>query len=474
MMHHLESQMEAREERMASKLAEREEKMNQREERMNNKLVSMVEKSIKATNATISVNSEPPNQSYTEEDVDQEDADHVSEKETEPAPKRTKPNDSSDEDSDEEDSPEVRQRKRERNEYKRSLATIFQQYPEAQGSTVAPLAVYAASKAMQFEESVERKVTSKLKPAKCLVSQFDKHFKRLFDTCEPIVDPMKHIPGKNAYTQAKKFLLPPSRTRKTDKFEMADKPLELRVDPIPVPPIAKPGRSFTLFNDKIQTAQAGWTDKLCTELNHCEWAQLTTVQLLRKMKTKYAEFSDVVAAIDEIGTVVNLCGNNISRAEETAAALKTNVVLQQRDAFLDNTFKAIPASLTDRARVQPIFDHPHLIGKPIEAMASALTVSQTSLAVTALASRAHTYSRPTPRGGSRGPPRGDNFRQRNFPSQRGQGHTPSPLSNLGRDNTPSPATSRGGYPTGNRGRGRGRGFDRGRGHKSTYQSGQRR
>ena len=90
---------------------------------------------------------------------------------------------------------------------------------------------------------------------------------------------------------------------------------------------------------------------------------MNAIQLLLNMKTKYEEYLDVVTAINEIGKVVNLCGNNISRAEETAAELKTNVVLQQQDYFLEKTLREIPSEMIARARIQPVFAHPRLIGE---------------------------------------------------------------------------------------------------------------
>ena len=148
-------------------------------------------------------------------------------------------------------------------------------------------------------------------------------------------------------------------------------------------------------------AQAGWTDKLCAELIHCEWAQLAAVQSFRNMAKKYESNAEVAGDFSTISSIIDLLGNNLTRAEHSAAALKTNGVLEQRDLFLQNTFKEIPKRLTRLARMQPVLQHPELIGtEPIEAMAKSLKDSKKKLANTVLAKLAEKY-RPTARRNAR-------------------------------------------------------------------------
>ena len=120
------------------------------------------------------------------------------------------------------------------------------------------------------------------------------------------------------------------------------------------------------------------------ELNHCEWAQLATLKLIREMQEEYSEHPEVVEDLTNIGKVVDLAGNNLSRAEESVSALKSNAVLEQRDLFLKQIDRDIPKTLVDLGRIQPIFMHPYLIGAPIEPMAESLKVSHAELASQAL------------------------------------------------------------------------------------------
>ena len=140
--------------------------------------------------------------------------------------------------------------------------------------------------------------------------------------------------------------------------------------------------------------------------------------------------------------------SNVSRAEESAAALKTNAVLKQRDLFLATTFKEVPSRLVKRARIQPVFDQQYLIGsEAMEAMSDSLKITQGQLAATVLErdnKRYHRYKR-----GSRGGQRQDSYKYSrdnsdsfaytsksskvsNYPSKRGS-----------RTNTSSPPSYRG-------------------------------
>ena len=344
----------------------------------------------------------------------------------------------------ESDVSEVSREKKLKADYISSLRYIFKVCPEAQGSETAPPPVTAARNALQYATPKPRKQFTKIKSAPCLVSQFEKHHRKLFDTRSEVTDPMKNVFGRQALVTKNQFIKTSSGTQ---KFHIADDPFALRPDHVPVP-------------EKYQYAQANWVDKLCTELNYCEWAQLATVKLLRGMKGKYGEFPQIVSDIDDIGKIMNLTGSNLSKAEESAAALKTNVVLEQRDRFLKETYNEIPKNLKELSRIQPIFGHPELIGKPIAAMAKTLVTSQTQLAVQALKK----FSQAVPRGGSSY--RSSKPRDKSTGDRRPNSSTFVPSKSTV---TPSVTTApRGGHSSSSRGRGFSNRGGRGRGNSKPY------
>jgi len=67
------------------------------------------------------------------------------------------------------------------------------------------------------------------------------------------------------------------------------------------------------------------------ELNHCEWAQHTAVTIMSGLLAKDSRKglpAEVERDLAALSSTLDLMGNNLSRAEESAAALRSNQVLQ--------------------------------------------------------------------------------------------------------------------------------------------------
>ena len=266
--------------------------------------------------------------------------------------------------------------------YKRSLRRIFIQFPQSQGEQrVIPNNVTAAN-AMRIGNKVVSNKSYRLNPAPSLVANFDSHHRRLFDSGAK-TPTNEDTPGSQAFTSKNKFLLPQGSFKRKLSDTIQGNPLKLVLDESPCPKICKTDPK--LLDKNAHNAISMWTDKLCGELNHCEWAQLTSIKLLASISDKTADNPELKGIMSDLNVVIDLLGENLNKAEVSASAIKTNLVLEQRDHFIAHILPDVPTKLTNLARIQPIFNHPTLIGEPVERMAKALEVTQTQLAVKAMA-----------------------------------------------------------------------------------------
>ena len=322
----------------------------------------------------------------------------------------------------------------------------------------------AAANTMRTTSKVEVRRTYRLQPAPSLTANFDKHLRTIFDSGDKTPDTINGTPGLHALTSQNKFLLP--RSSKRSYGNIQDNPLKLEMDDTPCPKVCKHEQKLSKQPNLIATTL--WSDRLCTELNYCEWAQIASVKILNNISEEMATHPELKQTFEDLSLCIDLLGENLNKAEVSASAIKSNVVLEQRDKFIVDLNKDVPTNLSNIARVQPIFQHPKLIGEPVELMAKALEVTQTQLANKAMAQVARLYTNVIPRGkGSSSTSRRGHHQARgrgvhnnsyNVQNQTDSGYT-------GRDNQRGRSYSS--RPRGNRGHRGGRGYRGGRGQSDT-------
>ena len=217
-------------------------------------------------------------------------------------------------------------------------------------------------------------------------------------------------------TKPGKFLKHPS----VHYANMADNPLDIRPDEPTIPSVFK--GEHKLFTEEFARVQNGWNDKSLSQLNHCEWGQVASMRLLKRLELKYQADPEVCADLVTLGKTMDLTGANISRAQESAASLRTNAILQQRDSFLSKIDKDVPGQLIKKARVQPVFDTKHLTGDVTLEMAQSISVTGPTFA----ASMIRELVRPVARK--------DNRRQDRAPTHSSRGGRSGRDSRRSRDN----------------------------------------
>ena len=272
--------------------------------------------------------------------------------------------------------------------YLESLGTIGKFCPEALGELESNKELIEATEALRFIKQKPKPKREGLVMAKCFREKFAQTHKIIFD---PIVskDGTKDY-GKKALMNSQQFLKPTKSKRR-----IIQDPLELRQDKETNPPILVK-KGFKLFNSRFNEIQADHIDNACYQLNHLEWAQLSAVKKLQIMEEKYQGNSELARDIQEMGSIIDLAGNNLGRLESTLAALKSNVVLKERDSFLSLVKKDIPSELIKKARIQPILDNRYIIGQEVtETMAKTLetTASQFAYEIVKHKSVPHTAAR---------------------------------------------------------------------------------
>ena len=175
-------------------------------------------------------------------------------------------------------------------------------------------------------------------------------------------------------------------------------PFKLEDDLPPCPKITKHDKVPPV--QKVTSANNSWADKLCTHLNTCEWAQTASIKLLENIPREFYDNPVLSQTLSDLESCIDLLGEHLFKAVNAASAIKTNTILHHRDMFLGNIVNEVDSRLVKLARVQPVIQHPKLIGEPIKLMSDSLDVSNTQLANKAMAQVGSFFSTAAlPRGG---------------------------------------------------------------------------
>ena len=346
--------------------------------------------------------------------------------------------------------------------YLESLETVKKFCPEALGVIETHEELIDATESLRFIKKKPRPKKQGLLLANCFKEKFLHTHRRIADPVRTKKDAKGY--GNRALVNPHQFVKP-----QRDKRRIVEDPIELRLDLETNPPIIK--KKHKLFDSKFNEIQAAHVDNACYQLNHLEWAQLSALKKLENMQEKYQENSELTRDIQELGSILDLTGNNLARLESTMSDLKSNIVLNERDDFLASINRNIPSDLIKRARIQPILENGYLIGEEMtEKMSKTLetTASQFAYEITKDRTYRSSSKREYASRGRAKPSRGS----RAFNKPRDDDKHKSSSSHYQKSEDKSgERKDDSSKPTG---RGRGRGFARGRGRDRGGSSSRRR